>query len=209
VSCRRGDCPWVARAARFVSSGGTPRGTGAGAMRLRRLEAAEVVRTPAGCRPRRGCGVFPGGSRRTVMPSASTSTARALSSSYRRRACSVTNPWICTTRRLSRNHLRGPSSPGDPAGRGGRERQRLDGPAATTASASRSIHPAAPLPRGSIDNDCRHAHSTQRQSHDQNALQTRAVITIRDRPTRPQRTGEAPTRLGVMPHQPERPGPSS
>ena len=29
------------------------------------------------------------------------------------------------------------------------------------------------------------------------ALQTRVVITIRDRPTRPQRTGETPTRLGV------------
>ena len=28
---------------------------------VRRLEAAEVVRTPAGCPPRRGCGVFLGG----------------------------------------------------------------------------------------------------------------------------------------------------
>ena len=45
-------------------------------MRLRRLAAAEMVRTPAGAWPGRGFGVLPGGSRRTVMPSASTSTAR-------------------------------------------------------------------------------------------------------------------------------------
>ena len=57
-------------------------------MRLRRLAAAEMVRTPAGAWPGRGFGVFPGGSRRAVMPSASTSTARArsLSPSYRRRS---------------------------------------------------------------------------------------------------------------------------
>jgi hypothetical protein len=56
-------------------------------MRLRRLAAAEMVGTPAGAWPGRGFGVLPGGSRRTVMPSASTSIARApLSSSYRRRS---------------------------------------------------------------------------------------------------------------------------
>ena len=57
-------------------------------MRLRRLETAEMVRTPAGAWPGRGFGVLPGGSRRAVMPSASTSTARArsLSPSYRRRS---------------------------------------------------------------------------------------------------------------------------
>ena len=35
-----------------------------------------------------------------------------------------------------------------------------------------------------------------------NALQTRAVIAIRDRPTRPQRTGEAPTRLSPPDYAP-------
>ena len=56
-------------------------------MRLRRLAAAEMVRTPAGAWPGRGFGVLPGGSRRTVLPSASTSTARVpLSSSYRQKS---------------------------------------------------------------------------------------------------------------------------
>jgi hypothetical protein len=45
-------------------------------MRLRRLAAAEMVRTPAGAWPGRGFGVFPGGSRRAGVPAASTSTAR-------------------------------------------------------------------------------------------------------------------------------------
>ena len=80
--------------------------------------------------------------------------------------------------------------------------------AATTASASRSIPPGCAATgrehRQRLPS-CPFDPATVTRSN----WQTRAVITIRDRPTRPQRTGEAPTRLGVMPHQPERPGPSS
>ena len=74
---------------------------------------------------------------------------------------------------------------------GGRERQRLDDLPPLRHQPAGLFDPAASLRRASIDNDCRHAHSTQRQSRDQHALQTRAVITIRDRPTRPQRTGRS------------------
>jgi hypothetical protein len=103
----------------------------------------------------------------------------------------------------------GPSSPADPAARGGRERQRSDDLPPPRHQPAGLVHPSAPRPRGSIDNDCRHAHSTQRQSPDHNARQTHAVITIRDHPTRRRRTGQAATRLRVMPHQPQRPGPPS
>jgi hypothetical protein len=61
----------------------------------------------------------------------------------------------------------------------GRERQRLDDLPLRHQPAG-LFHPAAPRPRGSIDNDCRHAHSTQRQSPDQThfrlAQSSRSVI---------------------------------
>jgi hypothetical protein len=49
----------------------------------------------------------------------------------------------------------------------GREQHRLDDLPPRRHQPAGPFHPAAPLPRASIDNECRHAHSPQRQSRDQ------------------------------------------
>jgi len=61
----------------------------------------------------------------------------------------------------------GPASPDDPAACPSTWAATFRRPAATTASASRSIPPGCAATARKLDNGCRHAHSTQRQSPDQ------------------------------------------
>jgi hypothetical protein len=116
--------------------------------------------------------------------------------------------WVSTTRRPAPREVRRRLAILQPAR--GRERQRLE-----------DLPPPRHQPAGLVHPGCAATARQHRQRSpscpfdpaDSHPIKTHfrpaQVITIRDHPTRPQRTSEAPTRPGVMPHQPHQPGPSS